>query len=122
MKRCARVRSLSLQPLINRRLNARSRVHSDDHRRIFPRARQGCTVTVRFHHALRARRAPARNRGWRTDVGEWLAAGPTACGSITGVYTVLVEGDNMNEPVADEVRSILDGHIILSRALAERHH
>jgi type III secretion protein N (ATPase) len=49
-------------------------------------------------------------------------AGPAEKGSITGLYTVLVEGDNMNEPVADEVRSILDGHIILSRKLAEANH
>jgi len=49
-------------------------------------------------------------------------AGNGRTGSITGFYTVLVEGDNMNEPVADEVRSILDGHIILSRKLAEANH
>ncbi|MEX3956737.1 type III secretion system ATPase SctN [Trinickia sp. EG282A] len=49
-------------------------------------------------------------------------AGPACTGSITGIYTVLVEGDNLNEPVADEVRSILDGHIVLSRKLAEANH
>ena len=43
-------------------------------------------------------------------------------GSITALYTVLVEGDDMTEPVADEVRSILDGHIILTRTLASRGH
>ena len=43
-------------------------------------------------------------------------------GSITGIYTVLVEGDDMNEPVADSVRSIVDGHIILARDLANKGH
>lgn len=43
-------------------------------------------------------------------------------GSITGLYTILVEGDDMNEPVADHARAILDGHVVLSRELAERNH
>ena len=49
-------------------------------------------------------------------------AGRSETGSITALYTVLVEGDDMTEPVADETRSILDGHIILSRHLAEANH
>jgi type III secretion protein N (ATPase) len=49
-------------------------------------------------------------------------AGNSDKGSITALYTVLVEGDDMTEPIADETRSILDGHIILSRKLASANH
>lgn len=44
------------------------------------------------------------------------------CGSITGIYTVLVEGDDLHEPVSDHMRAILDGHIVLSRDLANQGH
>lgn len=50
------------------------------------------------------------------------AGNTSSRGSITGLYTVLVEGDDFSEPVADSVRSIVDGHIVLSRELASRNH
>ena len=49
-------------------------------------------------------------------------AGTSDKGSITGLYTVLVDGDDFNEPITDTARSILDGHIVLSRRLGQKNH
>jgi flagellum-specific ATP synthase len=70
---------------------------------------------------------PPATRGYPPSVFSLLPrllerAGAAERGSITGLYTVLVEGDDMNEPIADAARSILDGHIVLSRRLATSGH
>jgi type III secretion protein N (ATPase) len=68
---------------------------------------------------------PPARRGYTPSVFAVLPrllerSGQSARGSITGIYTVLVEGGDLDEPVADEVRAILDGHVVLDRALAAR--
>jgi flagellum-specific ATP synthase len=98
---------------------------------------QGLDVRLLFASVTRFARAqreiglaagePAATRGYPPSMFDSMPkllerSGTSDLGSITGFYTILVDGDEMDEPVSDTVRGILDGHIVLSRKLAQGYH
>jgi flagellum-specific ATP synthase len=91
-----------------------------------PPATKGFTPSVFSAMALLLERAGAvKGEGVQASSGRDARGAdrvPSQGGSITGLYTILVEGDDMTEPIADAARGILDGHIILARKLAQKGH
>ena len=98
---------------------------------------QGLDVMLLFDSLTRFARAqreiglttgePAATRGWPPSMFDVMPkllerCGTSEKGTITGFYTIFVDGDDINEPVSDTVRGIIDGHIMLDRRLAQRYH
>lgn len=105
------------------------------HCRVISRSGASCAAFVRFSHSIRYGSTGIGIGSRRTADDSWFSAkcfqslprlveraGCSLKGAITAFYTVLVEGDDHQEPIADSLRSLLDGHLVLTRELAEESH